>query len=305
MIKFYRRYQSLKRFGTEETEGIEIGRAYVFPKIDGTNAQVWYDGEQLQGGSRNRTLQVGNDNAGFYGSMLKDERILAFLKKYPDLRLYGEWLVPHSLTTYQDDAWRKFYIFDVVKELNTDEETDEFLYLTYEHYQPMLEEFGLDYINPIAIVKNGSVDNFTHYLQNNTFLIKDGMGAGEGIVIKNYDYTNRFGKIIWAKIVSNEFKTKHFRKMGAPEREAKLLEEAIVEQYITEALVEKEYSKIVNLRGEWHSKYIPQLLNMVYYSLITDDMWNILKKWKNCTIDFGALNRFCTAKVKTIKSDLF
>lgn len=34
-IKFYRSYHSIKKYGTAETEGIENGVSYVFPKIDG------------------------------------------------------------------------------------------------------------------------------------------------------------------------------------------------------------------------------------------------------------------------------
>ena len=39
--------------------------------------------------------------------------IEAFLIEYPYLRLYGESLVPHSIKDYREDAWRKFYVFDV------------------------------------------------------------------------------------------------------------------------------------------------------------------------------------------------
>lgn len=308
MIRFYRRYQSLKKFGMDDTDGIEMGRSYVFPKLDGTNSQVWFDGQEIQAGSRNRQLTLDNDNAGFYAAMIQDERLLKFFAKHPDLRLYGEWLVPHSLKTYRDDAWRKFYVFDVVKELDPEngvDGDDNFIYLAYDQYQGMLEEFGIDYINPIGIVKNASPDQYTHYLGNNGFLIKDGEGNGEGVVIKNYDYQNKFGRIVWAKIVTNEFKEKHFRAMGAPERDARLIEERIVEKYVTEALIEKEYSKIVHAEGRWDNKFIPRLLNVVYYCLVNEELWNAVKEFKNPTVSFKALQNFTYQKVKVVKKDLF
>lgn len=129
MIKFFRKYQSIKKYGTDETEGIEMGASYVFPKIDGTNSQLWYDGNILHGGSRNREVSLENDNQGFFAYATQNEKLLKFLKAHPDLRLYGEWLVPHSLKTYRKDAWRKFYVFDVVKELNPNEETEEYIYI--------------------------------------------------------------------------------------------------------------------------------------------------------------------------------
>lgn len=308
MIKFYRSYQSVKKYGTQETQGIEDGKSYVFPKIDGTNASVWFDGVDIQAGSRRRILDETSDgdNAGFCKFARKNNNLLEFFKKHPDLRLYGEWLVPHSLKTYREDAWRKFYVFDVVRELEPDVEGGEFVYLSYDDYKPLLDEFGLDYINPIGIVKNASLDNYIHYLSANGFLIKDGEGNGEGIVIKNYDFVNKYGRIVWAKIVTNEFKEKHYRTMGAPEVQTAVLEEKIVNKYVSEALIEKEYSKILHENGgEWHSKFIPRLLNTVYYCLVTEELWSALKEFKNPSINFRALLNFCNAKVKRVRSDLF
>ena len=110
----FRKYTHLERFGNSAVRGIEIGECYIFPKIDGTNASVWYHDGKLCTGSRSRELSVENDNAGFHAWAIEDEKLKAFFAEYPSFRLYGEWLVPHSLKTYREDAWRKFYIFDVV-----------------------------------------------------------------------------------------------------------------------------------------------------------------------------------------------
>ena len=52
-------------------------------------------------------------------------------------------------------------------------------------------------------------------MEKNVFLIEDGKGAGEGIVIKNYDFRNRYNRNTFAKIVTSEFKEKHAKEMGA------------------------------------------------------------------------------------------
>ena len=62
--------------------------------------------------------------------------------------------------------------------------------IPYEIYKPLLEEFNLDYIAPIAIIKNGEYDNFIRCLEQNIFLIKDGQGFGEGIVINLFCILN-------------------------------------------------------------------------------------------------------------------
>jgi len=292
------KYQHLERLGTEEVEGIQSGICYVFPKLDGTNAQVWVDNEgNLQAGSRNRQLSVENDNAGFYSWVLENkEMFLPFFEAHPKKRLFGEWLVPHSLKTYRDDAWRKFYIFDVV-----DEQGDHVHYNTYKEW---LDKFQLTYLPPIAIVRNGTDEQLRKCCDKNVFLIQEDKGVGEGVVVKNYGWRNRFGRETWAKIITNAFKEVHHREMGAPELGGQSLEERIVDEFVSEHLVGKVYDKIKNEDG-WSSKAIPRLLNTVFYDLIREEMWEILKKHKNPKIDFQFLQRLTIQKVKDLKKELF
>lgn len=298
----FKRYQHIERFGTDEVQGIELGTCYVFPKIDGTNSQCYLnDNGELRCGSRNRELTLDNDNAGFYNSMINEKNIIDYLHKYPNHRIFGEWLVPHSLKTYRDDAWRKFYIFDVCE----NDENDKLKYIPYEEYKDLLEEFNINYIKPIKIIKNGTFEDFLKCTEINTFLIKNGKGVGEGVVIKNYNFKNKYGRTTWAKIVTNEFKEKRGREMGSPFKENILIEQQIVDKYITESLVEKEYGKIKLEKDGWSSKYIPMLLSKIYYELINEEMWHILKEFKNPTINFKTLNQICIMKIKEIKKELF
>lgn len=301
-MKEFRRYMKIARYGSETTEGIELGNVYVFPKIDGTNASVWFDGDTIRSGSRNRELSLDNDNAGFHAWVQEQENLKALFAEYPNLRLYGEWLVPHTLKTYRKDAWRNFYVFDVVYE----GEGDNFYYLPYDTYKIILDKYDIQYAPPIAIIKNATADSLYHCLDKAGFLIEDGQGNGEGIVIKNYEYQNKFGDVVWAKIVTNEFKERQHKKMGAPEVVAnKLIEGKIVEEFVTTALVDKEYAKIVNECGSWEPRYIPRLLNTIYYCLVTEEMWNIVKKHKNPTIDFKCLERLVILKTKELKREIF
>lgn len=299
----FKKYQHLERFGNDEVEGIELGKLYIFPKLDGTNAQVWLDDEgNIKAGSRNRELTLEKDNAGFYKFVLENENIKKYLEKHPTHRLYGEFLVPHSLKTYREDAWRRFYIFDVC----LDKENGSVEYIPYDIYKPLVEEFGLDYIPPIVTMTNGSYEYFIRTLDNNTFMIQDGKGIGEGIVIKNYDYYNKYKRQIWAKIVTNEFKEIHKREMGVNNiKTEKVIEQEIVDNYCTEAFIEKEYSKILNETGEWDNRKIPMLLGRVFSELVKEETWNIIKKYKNPTINYKTLNALVINKIKTVKSDIF
>ena len=66
-----------------------------------------------------------------------------------------------------------------------------------------------------------------------------------------------------------------------------------------------ELAKIVNENGGWSSKMIPRLLSSVYHELICEEMWNVLKAFKNPTINFRALNNFVIAKIKQVKPEIF
>lgn len=62
---------------------------------------------------------------------------------------------------------------------------DRVRYMPYETYKVLLDEFGIEYIPPLAVVKNGSYEQFVHQLESNVFLIADGKGVGEGVVRRN------------------------------------------------------------------------------------------------------------------------
>lgn len=298
----FKRYQHLERYGKSAVRDIELGVCYIFPKLDGTNASIWLNNNgEIRCGSRNRELTLEKDNAGFYRAMLENEKIKKYLKEHPTHRLYGEWLVPHTIKTYRDDAWKRFYIFDVC----IDKEDGSVEYIPYDIYSKWMEEFELDYISPLKIITNGSYDEFIHELENNNFMIQDGMGTGEGVVIKNYDFYNQHQRQIWAKIVSSEFKERNIKAMGCPEKTCKMIEEEIVNRYVTTALIEKEYAKIVVDNEGWHRQFISQLLNRIFYELITEETWNFVKEFKNPTINFKVLNALTTKKIKEVKSDIF
>ncbi len=224
------------------------------------------------------------------------QKIKEYLEKYSDHRLYGEWLVSHSLKTYKDDAWRKFYVFDICV-------SDK--YLPYDVYKPMLDEFDLDYIPAMGIINNPTYESLIKLLdRTGEFLVKDGAGIGEGLVIKNYDFYNKFGRQIWAKIVANEFKERQYKTIGCPKiNAAMIIEERIVNEFCTEEFIEKEYAKIVTEKEGWQSKFIPELLGKVFYEFVKEETWGFVKKYKFPKVDFKVLNRLVIQKIKEIVFD--
>lgn len=90
--------------------------------------------------------------------------------------------------------------------------------------------------------------------------------------------------------MSNFHKYTHLERLGS--------------KFVTKHLVDKVYAKIVSDSG-WSKGQIPRLLNTVYHDLILEEMWDILKKYKNPKIDFYYLNKLTAIKTKELLPDVF
>lgn len=294
----FQKYIHLERFGTDEVDGINIGECYIFAKIDGTNSSFWNEGDGvLHCGSRNRELSLDDDNAGYMKWALGQDNLHKLAAAFPGHKFYGEFLVPHSLKTYRDDAWRKLYIFDVT---GPDGE-----FLHYDVYSEMCKQHEVDFIPCMLKSRNPSYEILLQATENNRFLIKDGHGSGEGVVIKQYGWKNRFGRTTWAKLITNTFKDKHIAEMGGSVVNAKLIEEEIANEFVTEHMVEKIIAKIRNDQGSFSARSIPQLLGTAFHDLVTEELWSALKSHKNPRIDFRTLNHCTIARVKQLKPEVF
>lgn len=289
-------YQHVEKLGTDEVEGILNGTVYLFTKLDGTNAGISYEEGQVRVCSRRREITIADDNAGTCAYVKANKKFADFFDKYPDYILYGEFLVKQTIKTYRDDAWRKFYAFDVY-DRNTDK------YLTYEEYQPMLEEFDIEYIPLIAKLNNPTEEEIMSYLDKTSFLQPTDDIPGEGLVIHAPGFVNKYGKTKWAKVVRAEYKARkqHHAKIASTED----VEAMIVENFFTNALIEKEIAKLYSELGAFNNKQIGRYINSIYHVFITECAWEIIKKYKNPKIDFKVLNTLCTDKTKAVMASFF
>lgn len=312
----FQEYQHVVKLDDPEVEGLLVGKCYIFPKIDGTNASVWLQTKEdtdchglIQTGSRHRLLSSSNDNAGFHNDIVDKQlsKYAKFFAHHPNLRLYGEWLVPHTLKTYRDDAWRIFYVFDVTM---YDKDADAEIYLTYETYKVMLDKFEINYIPPLRIITDPSHEDLARCTKINTYLLKEDSGIGEGVVIKNYAFVNQYGRMKWGKIVTNEFKDSNYKEMGAPEKTNHLIESEMVDKFMTREVVDKIYTNILleNDTVTFNSKWIGRLLEQSYHDFVTEEIWYMvkyIKKNKLRGIDFKSLKQHTLNKVKEFYPQLF
>ena len=302
MLLEFKSYQHIEKIGREECEGVLNGTVTIQPKIDGTCSVVWLEDGEVHAGSRKRELSLEADNAGFYAMIREDHNIEGYLKAHPNHYLFGEFLVPHTIRSYDEDAWKKFYIFDVFEVTQ-----DGGRYMPYDEYVPALEYFNLTYISEIARLENPTVEEVVACIKQTHYLMPEGC-TPEGVIAKNYNYKNKWGHVVWGKIVSEEFfASKKSLRQKNHKVKSEDFEIQVANEYITEPVIRKEYAKVRNefpdaKRGE----LIGRTLNAVYDSFITEDLVTVVRKNKNCTINFNAMKHESDNRVKEVlKEELF
>ena len=92
--------------------------------------------------------------------------------------------------------------------------------------------------------------------------------------------------------------------MGHPREQMQPIEMRIVEMFVTEGRLEKIRQKMKEdapLRPE----RIPEYFGRAWFELIQDEMWNILKKFKQPTINFRSMHNFMISKIKELDDVFF
>lgn len=263
------KYQHVSRLTNAETEGLLDGDVVVQTKIDGANLTVaWTEEKGHIVASRNNAKSVGGEpKTGFNGAVeycLGHTGLMALSKLYI---LRGEWLVRHSMN-YPKEYMQHFYVFDVQR-------YEDHSYLHPNEYIPLLVSHDIKYIPILAQLNNPPID----------YLIKlaegpDEFGAEqkEGIVIKRYDFVNKYGRVQWGKIVHEDFQVKN--KLAFKPKNADDIEIKFASETVTEHLVLKVIAKIKSEdpNNDITIKKMPQIMGLVWYDVFTEDLWDFVKK---------------------------
>jgi len=288
----FRRYEKIHRLGKEETDGILDGVCTIQEKLDGANASIWI-GEDgvLHCGSRSRDLTAAGDGfQGFCAYVEGHEGINKLLSDWPKYRLYGEWLVYHTLQ-YPETAYQRFYLFDI---------HDGERFLEPSDVEKVASEYGVDCVETFDVIDNPTVDELKEIAGRSVVGDK-----GEGIVIKNPNFINIFGEPCNAKIVTEEFKENNGVTFGGNNKHSETYWEMyIVNKYMTLARIRKVMNKIQPLVDHrLHLADIPRITTTAYQDMLTEEIWEIAKKVGK--VDFKSLKRIANKKcVQTYKDIL-
>lgn len=291
------KYTSSKRLGHSEVEGILNGEVVILPKLDGANGQIYLNDEGvMECASRETVLNEKETNRGFWNHVFKSymtDNYIEYFKKFPHHILYGEWMVKHTFRDYKGDIWEEFYVFDVLN-VSTNN------YIPYSEYIGEIINYKLCWIPCLAKMINPSEDDVKVYLLRNKFkTVND--AVGEGIVIKNYKFVNEWGRYMIAKVVLETYKEIVVYKKDYSRSS---VETKIANRYVTEGRLDKIKQKMMDEK-EWENKRITEYLGRVYFEIINDEIWSILKKYKSPVINFRKLNNAIVLKIKEIDTEVF
>jgi hypothetical protein len=290
----FKKYPKIHRLGKEETDGILFGDCHIQEKLDGANTSIWLDKRgEITCGSRNRELSEGFN--GFVDYVQENEPIKKLLTEHPGYRLYGEWLVRHTIS-YNETAYKKFYLFDIAV-VGDGEEDEEFLPI--HKVVEIADEYGIARPEYHGMFTNPSIEQLTSFAGKST------LGEqGEGIVIKNESFTDKWGNHNYAKMVTEKFKEENGITFGGNNKHSETYWEMyIVNKYVTLGRVRKIMNKLQpEIDERLDLKHIPRITSMVYHDILTEEMWDIAKKVQG--VNFNTLKRVANAKTIQIYKDI-
>lgn len=282
------KYEKIHRLGKDEVEGILDGFCYVQEKIDGANTSIWMEDGEIKCASRNNVLESGFN--GFVDYVKNHEGINNLLKKHPEYRLYGEWLVRHTIQ-YDETKYKKFYLFDIMLE-NGD-------FLEMPLVYKLADEYGIETPAMFFCKENPTVEEVMACVG------KSDLGEkGEGVVIKNFGFMSKFARCDFAKVVTEKFKEENAICFGGNNKHSESYWEMyVVNKYMTLARIEKIIHKIEpTLDEKMDMKHIPRVIGTAYHDLLTEEIWEIAKKVPE--LNFKKLQNLCHKKAKQVYVDI-
>ena len=238
-MKEIKKYMSIERYGKASTQDVIKEGDYITitEKIDGSNASFCLDNENPLGVScysRNQPLTEENRLRGHYDWIINN--ITPIKEKLnPNYRYIGEWLVSHKVV-YKEDAYYNFYLFSIWDEKNEQ-------YLHDDIVKAEAKRLGL---KTPEYFYEGEYISFEHLM---SFVGKSNLtlepNTGEGVVVKNVNYTDRFGKQVFVKLVSEKFAEVQKQKLPKTPNKDNAFTSAI-QSVLTKARVEKLLYKLLD-----------------------------------------------------------
>lgn len=289
----FKSYPKVHRLGKEETDGILDKPFTIQEKIDGANVSIWLEKGIIKCGTRTRALPDDESFNGFTEYVKSNPLILEWLQNNPGTRLYAEWLVRHTIS-YPETAYRKIYLYDIYNDVEQN------FYL-----QPLVEiaakSMGLEYPQIFSEDKKLTEAEIKEFVGKS---LVPQAALGEGVVIKRWDFLDKWGNSCYAKVVHEKFKEANAIVFGGNNKHSDSYDEMyIVNKYCTLGRVQKIMNKLQPEKDRrLDLENIPEVSGRCLHDMITEEAWEIFQKGK--TIDNRKLKGLATRKFIQIYKDI-
>jgi len=253
------KYSKIKYIGDSENQSIfqrKDKEIIVTEKVDGANFRVMKEDGDLVFGSRN-VSDLDRDNEQFKEVMDYIEDVVNIDKMDEDLIYVGEYMNKHSIEYNWKDI-PTFIGFDVLHKESGNP-------LNFDYAFDKMTEAGFEFINVLFrdTVREWKSCNPNNYMNDSAY--RD--GKPEGIVIKNYNRLNQYGRPLFAKMVTEDFREKKFANFSR-KTTSKKNTPFIIEKYITKARIKKIINKMTVEEGKDLSREL--MSNGLYHRVIND-----------------------------------
>lgn len=294
----HKNYWKVYSLDKEECEWLLDWIVFIQEKIDWSNLSIWMNWDDLFVWSRTQTVWTDKVKNWFrwaveyINSHEKIRQLILDLREdynTDDVRLYWEWLVPHTITDYDKEAYNHFYLFDI--EINwvrmSTMSIHQIVSINYETIKKP---------HIFAILENPTIEKIQEFVWQTTIWKR-----WEWVVVKRLDFINKFWNFVYWKLVSSEFKEEHKLVSSSTSKidnELDILARYLWIERVTKIMNKIEQNDDVNI---W-KQHISKILWMTWYDLITEEANSISKYW---LVDFKRLKRLCDGKVRIIILNYF
>lgn len=252
-----KKYMSVVRLGHKTTENVlQTGDPIIIQeKLDGANGSFKLEEGKVVAFSRNERLTEQNNLQGFYEwTQTLDASLLR-----SDVVYFGEWLTKHKIN--YGELTKQFFLFDLY-------DVDNEKYLHFTEVKQEAERLGL---HLIPVFYEGEYQSLEHL---ESFIGQTALGVkkGEGIVVKNVDYHDVYGKQLFVKLVIDAFKeVQRIKKPKDPNFQSAEIE--AVKSVLTRARVEKWIYKLIDegsLQADYGMKDMALILKQITPRIVED-----------------------------------
>ena len=265
----------------------------ITTKIDGANASIAWDEttSKLEVFSRTNLLDKPGALRGFYDYVKSEVEPKLDMSKHPDLVIFGEWLVKHSVN-YENECYNKWYIYDIWdKRLGQ--------YVCQSIVQGFCREYHLNYVEELYYGPFVSWDHCRSFIGKSKVYGPE----QEGVVIKNQDKLDAKDRMApaYIKIVDERFKESHKvkakRELSPEEVATKERGTTLAASVVTEARVRKIILKLVD-EGKLPPELGPKDMGAVMKQLPKLVFDDVLKEEREVITQIGeGAGKFISAEV--------